>query len=171
MAESPKRRRLNGTSNGHSVQDRPTVFPGPSSAPATTDDKKNWNGFCEIESEPVSDQGVTALSTILRFMWLSLQSKAFFNVILKELGVRGVKVQEVVSLEPEMLELLPYVLWNTEEIDALGLGYSNQRFSDGLSTDWSSCSDGRRMILISKSRVAQRAFGSPIRSDALQMTR
>ncbi|ODM18330.1 hypothetical protein SI65_06201 [Aspergillus cristatus] len=42
-----------------------------------------WNGFCEIESEP-----------------------AFFNVMLREFGVKGVKVQEVVSLEEELLAFL-----------------------------------------------------------------
>lgn len=85
-------------------------FPRPSLAPATTDDKKNWNGFCEIESEPVSDQAVIPRTNSSLFSNRALEFKAFFNVILKELGVRGVKVQEVVSLEPEMLELLPYVL-------------------------------------------------------------
>ncbi|EED14156.1 ubiquitin C-terminal hydrolase 37 [Talaromyces stipitatus ATCC 10500] len=52
--------------------------------PETIIDKSSWNGFCEIESEP-----------------------AFFNVMLREFGVEGVKVQEVVSLDKEMIELLP----------------------------------------------------------------
>lgn len=68
MAESPKRRRLDGKSNGYSVQARPTVFPGPPLAPATTDDKENWNGFCEIESEPVSDQHVTTPLVFVKFI-------------------------------------------------------------------------------------------------------
>ncbi|OJD13890.1 hypothetical protein AJ78_05711 [Emergomyces pasteurianus Ep9510] len=51
--------------------------------PLTQADKARWNGFCEIESEP-----------------------ALFNVMLRDFGVKGVKVQEVVSLEDEMLELL-----------------------------------------------------------------
>ena len=34
--------------------------------------------------------------------------KAFFNVMLKEMGVRGVKVQEVYGLDDEMLAILPY---------------------------------------------------------------
>ncbi|OAX80376.1 hypothetical protein ACJ72_05296 [Emergomyces africanus] len=51
--------------------------------PLTQADKARWNGFCEIESEP-----------------------ALFNVMLRDFGVKGVKVQEVVSLEDEMLEFL-----------------------------------------------------------------
>ncbi len=33
--------------------------------------------------------------------------QAFFNVMLKEFGVKGVKVQEVVSLDDEILAFLP----------------------------------------------------------------
>ncbi|EEH23385.2 hypothetical protein PABG_05596 [Paracoccidioides brasiliensis Pb03] len=51
--------------------------------PLTPSDKANWHGFCEIESEP-----------------------ALFNVMLRDFGVKGVKVQEVVSLDDEMLEFL-----------------------------------------------------------------
>ncbi|KAK2794975.1 hypothetical protein FQN52_006854 [Onygenales sp. PD_12] len=49
----------------------------------TASDKAHWNGFCEIESEP-----------------------ALFNVMLRDFGVKGVKVQEVVSLDDEMLAFL-----------------------------------------------------------------
>ena len=35
--------------------------------------------------------------------------KAFFNVMLKEFGVQGVKVHEVVSLDDEILLSLPFV--------------------------------------------------------------
>ncbi|KAF3403790.1 Ubiquitin carboxyl-terminal hydrolase isozyme L5 [Penicillium rolfsii] len=51
--------------------------------PATEVEKNSWNGFCEIESEP-----------------------ALFNVMLREFGVKGVKVQEVVSLDEEMMAFL-----------------------------------------------------------------
>ncbi|KAK5700403.1 hypothetical protein LTS12_028417 [Elasticomyces elasticus] len=46
---------------------------------------KDWNGFCEIESEP-----------------------ALFNVMLRDFGVKGVRVQEVVSLDEEMMAFLQY---------------------------------------------------------------
>ncbi|KAI9373227.1 ubiquitin carboxyl-terminal hydrolase [Aspergillus egyptiacus] len=47
------------------------------------EEKGSWNGFCELESEP-----------------------ALFNVMLREFGVAGVKVQEVVSLDDELLACL-----------------------------------------------------------------
>ncbi|KAF1928909.1 cysteine proteinase [Didymella exigua CBS 183.55] len=46
--------------------------------------KETWQGFCEIQSEP-----------------------AFFSTILKDMGVSNVKVEEVVSFRPELLELIP----------------------------------------------------------------
>ncbi|KAJ5335413.1 hypothetical protein N7452_007816 [Penicillium brevicompactum] len=51
--------------------------------PASSSEKDSWNGFCEIESEP-----------------------ALFNVMLRDFGVKGVKVQEVVSLDEEMMAFL-----------------------------------------------------------------
>ncbi|KAH8688890.1 ubiquitin C-terminal hydrolase 37 [Talaromyces proteolyticus] len=50
-------------------------------------ERQSWNGFCEIESEP-----------------------SLFNVMLREFGVEGVNVQEVVSLDKEIMDLLPHVL-------------------------------------------------------------
>ena len=41
-----------------------------------------------------------------RQLWLILE-QAFFNVMLKEMGVRGVKVHEVYGLDEEMLAILP----------------------------------------------------------------
>ncbi|KAI5304463.1 hypothetical protein KEM56_006476 [Ascosphaera pollenicola] len=49
----------------------------------TPEERAQWNGFCEIESEP-----------------------AFFNVMLREFGVKGAKVEEVISLDEEMLGFL-----------------------------------------------------------------
>ena len=36
------------------------------------------------------------------------QLQAFFNIMLKKFGVQGVKVQEIVSLDDEILAFLPY---------------------------------------------------------------
>ncbi|KAK2871801.1 hypothetical protein FQN49_002809 [Arthroderma sp. PD_2] len=68
---------------------RRKVGPGPapggrSFVPLTSEERDRWNGFCEIESEP-----------------------ACFNAMLRDFGVKGVKVQEVVSLDAEMLAFLP----------------------------------------------------------------
>ncbi|KAL4882327.1 hypothetical protein BJY04DRAFT_217246 [Aspergillus karnatakaensis] len=48
--------------------------------PASKAEKASWNGFCELDSDP-----------------------AFFNVMLREFGVTGVKVQEVFSVEDDAL--------------------------------------------------------------------
>lgn len=66
-------------------------------------DPGSWNGFCEIESEPVSDSLPVSELPCLTVPW-----QALFNVMLREFGVKNVKVQEVVSLDDSMLELLPY---------------------------------------------------------------
>ncbi|EAS36783.2 ubiquitin carboxyl-terminal hydrolase, family 1 protein [Coccidioides immitis RS] len=59
-----------------------TIFGGPISSSGQLH-KPLWHGFCEIESEP-----------------------ALFNVMLRDWGVKGVKVQEVVSLDNDMLQFL-----------------------------------------------------------------
>ncbi|KAI4142180.1 MAG: hypothetical protein L6R39_005058 [Caloplaca ligustica] len=84
MAERPKRRRLAKSGSPSSKEAVQNVFPEDPSAPATAEDRLRWKGFCEIESDP-----------------------AFFNVMLRDFGVRAVRVQEVVSLEPDMLACLP----------------------------------------------------------------
>lgn len=110
MADYAKRRRLNPSRSGDPIHQTPNVFPHPTFAPASAADRANWNGFCEIESEPVSRRGSNprladglSRATLTNCPFV----KAFFNVILEELGVRGVKVREVISLDREMLELLP----------------------------------------------------------------
>jgi hypothetical protein len=35
--------------------------------------------------------------------------KAFFNIILRDLGIKDVKVQELFTLDQESLDILPYV--------------------------------------------------------------
>lgn len=60
------------------------VFAGLPAAAATDADKTAWQGFCEIESDP-----------------------AYFNVMLTDFGVRGVRVREVLGLDEAMLAMLP----------------------------------------------------------------
>ncbi|MCJ1356926.1 MAG: hypothetical protein MMC33_006922 [Icmadophila ericetorum] len=74
----------NLVNNETSADAATTIFHNSPDAAATDEDRRNWRGFCEVESEP-----------------------AFFNVMLKEFGVKGVKVQEVVSLDDEILAYLP----------------------------------------------------------------
>ncbi|GAB7363355.1 hypothetical protein MBLNU230_g3635t1 [Neophaeotheca triangularis] len=54
-----------------------------SSKPATPD-RATWPGWVELESDP-----------------------AFFNIMLKEMGVQGVTISEVISLDEVMLAMLP----------------------------------------------------------------
>lgn len=91
----------NGTiTNGGPVQPMmPKAYPNPPSAQASEEDKQKWQGFCEIESEP-----------------------AYFNVMLNEFGVRGVKIRELYMLD--MLGDLPQpvygliLLFRYREVDS-----------------------------------------------------
>ncbi|KAE8166191.1 ubiquitin carboxyl-terminal hydrolase [Aspergillus tamarii] len=80
MALGFKRRRLNSQPTMANHLDNSANDP---CRPATAQERESWNGFCELESEP-----------------------ALFNVMLREFGVKGVKVQEVVSLDEEMMAFL-----------------------------------------------------------------
>ncbi|KAL2816341.1 hypothetical protein BJX63DRAFT_430349 [Aspergillus granulosus] len=75
MGEGVKRRRLNSSADNVDGNDLYRL--------SSEDEKRSWNGFCELESEP-----------------------AIFNVMLREFGVTGVKVQEVFSLDDELLACL-----------------------------------------------------------------
>jgi Ubiquitin carboxyl-terminal hydrolase, family 1 len=120
MAGRAKRRRLGNCPEikGDKIS-VPMSFPNNPLVPATNSDRDNWNGFCEIESEPVSD------FHHLRNKACSL-SQALFNVMLREFGVKGVKVQEVVSLDEEMMAFLPYVPHTTVSQSLIN-GYFGRR--------------------------------------------
>jgi len=50
MAPPQKKRKVSATNGSNGVK----LFPNPPLAAATLTDKQRWQGFCEIESEPVS---------------------------------------------------------------------------------------------------------------------
>ncbi|CAD6577040.1 MAG: hypothetical protein ASARMPRED_008107 [Alectoria sarmentosa] len=52
MTGRATRRRVGSSSTISNVTFSEKAFPRDSSAPATVEDKRNWKGFCEIESEP-----------------------------------------------------------------------------------------------------------------------
>ncbi|KAI9787743.1 MAG: hypothetical protein M1839_000275 [Geoglossum umbratile] len=97
MADRAKRRRLGvkNAVNGTGPASADSVAPAASAAaaaaaaggaappfePARAEDRLNWAGWCEIESEP-----------------------AFFSVMLREFGVKDVKVQEVFTMDREILD-------------------------------------------------------------------
>lgn len=80
MSQRNKRRRVNASPASGSSNHKITATP---CNPADVLERQKWNGFCELESEP-----------------------AIFNVMLREFGVKGVKVQEVVSLDDELMAFL-----------------------------------------------------------------
>ncbi|MCJ1279538.1 hypothetical protein MMC21_007362 [Puttea exsequens] len=84
MVGRSKKTRTNVVSDGTTGIANGALFTQNPSAPATAQDKRLWKGFCEIESEP-----------------------AFFNLMLKRFGVRGVKVREIISLDDAILSFLP----------------------------------------------------------------
>lgn len=53
-------------------------------APLLPPDRNNWPGWVEVESEP-----------------------ALFNILLKDMGVRGIAIREVPSLDPSFMHTLP----------------------------------------------------------------
>ncbi len=82
-----------------------------SSAPPTPStpmiiDKQSWNGFVEVESEPVRP---SFKGNHFHMNFISDMLQSFFNIMLKNFGVEGVKVQEVISLDEETLQYLPCV--------------------------------------------------------------
>ncbi|KAI9743281.1 MAG: hypothetical protein M1818_003127 [Claussenomyces sp. TS43310] len=52
--------------------------------PLSQEERDAWKGWCEIESDP-----------------------AFFNVMLRDFGISGIKVHEIFSLDEEMVAFLP----------------------------------------------------------------
>jgi ubiquitin carboxyl-terminal hydrolase L5 len=74
-------------------------------SPLTARDIEEWEGWVELESEPVSH------STFLRSakLVILMSCQAFFNIILRDLGVQDVRAQELFTVQQESIELLPSV--------------------------------------------------------------
>lgn len=66
-------------------------------------DRSTWPGWVEMESEPVHRKAHHNQRLELTLL------QAFFNVMLREMGVREVKVLDVFSVEEDMLAALPCV--------------------------------------------------------------
>lgn len=77
--------------------------------PLTEEDRQSWPGWVELESDPVS-----FYLTLGRFIdsifgrQYSYNLQIIFNYILRQYGVQDVKIQEVLSLDDETLQQLPY---------------------------------------------------------------
>lgn len=73
-------------------------------APLKAEDIEEWDGWIEMESEPVR----LHIFPMNADPYPSLTvDEAFFNTMLRELGVNNVKAQEVFSIDPGDLALLP----------------------------------------------------------------
>ncbi|KAL1851773.1 hypothetical protein Plec18170_006076 [Paecilomyces lecythidis] len=110
-----KRRRVESSKTTSGFDER--VYPEDPLVPISDEVKSRWRGFCEMESEP-----------------------ALFSVMLREFGVSGVKIQEVISLDEEIIAslhkpvygLIFLFRWREEEVDKQepscpdGLWFANQ---------------------------------------------
>ncbi len=61
MSKPTKRRRLTKASSALNIERTCKVFPKDPLSPAIHDDKRNWKGFCELESEPVRTFNIVRL--------------------------------------------------------------------------------------------------------------
>ncbi|KAH6891010.1 hypothetical protein B0T10DRAFT_458417 [Thelonectria olida] len=94
-------------------------------APLTSEDIQEWEGWIELESEP-----------------------AFFNIILRDLGVQDIKAQEIFTMDQESLNLLPKPVFGLiflfqyvpshddveEDEDATDVWFANQTTDNACAT-------------------------------------
>lgn len=73
-------------------------------SPLTSQEIEEWEGWIELESEPVRVCKITQ-----RPPSPSLLLQAFFNIILRDLGVKHVKTQELFTIDQASLDALPWV--------------------------------------------------------------
>ncbi|KAI8231647.1 Ubiquitin carboxyl-terminal hydrolase isozyme L5 [Colletotrichum sp. SAR 10_96] len=93
--------------------------------PISKDELQEWEGWCEVESEP-----------------------AFFNAIIREMGVKDVKVQEVFSVDEDYVATLPQPVYgfiflyqyfsenyeDDEVVDGRDLWFANQTTDNACAT-------------------------------------
>lgn len=148
---------LSSDANGFSTQ---KVFTQEPSAPASSEDKRRWKGFCEIESEPVGisirhelpciTASLTYITGILqrdaqalRSEWSQSSRGSFFG--------RRASFLSAVNI---------YAISNSKS------GLYLMGNLAGQSMGLSSYSNGLKRTPTSKSRAAQKEFGLPTRSFA-----
>lgn len=72
-------------------------------------DAKTWPGFVEMESNPVSCTPKCSPRWRLQNAPQLTRLQAFFNQILGQSGIKGIKIQELYETGPDMVAFLPYV--------------------------------------------------------------
>ncbi|KAJ0168026.1 Ubiquitin carboxyl-terminal hydrolase isozyme L5 [Colletotrichum tanaceti] len=94
-------------------------------APIAMDELQEWEGWCEVESEP-----------------------AFFNAMLREMGVKDLKVQEVFSVDEDYVATLPQPVYgfiflyqyfsenyeDDEVVDGRDIWFANQTTDNACAT-------------------------------------
>lgn len=81
--------------------------------PLTDEERQNWAGWVELESDPVSTSCLQHPYKMKhpREMLQSrtdFQYQALFSYILRQYGVKNIKIQEIFGLDDESLLYLPY---------------------------------------------------------------
>ncbi|KAL0939470.1 ubiquitin carboxyl-terminal hydrolase [Colletotrichum truncatum] len=104
---------------------QPNVLLREALEPISKDELRDWEGWCEVESEP-----------------------AFFNAMLGEMGVRDVKVQEVFSVDEDYVATLPQPVYgfiflyqyfaedyeDNEAVEGRDLWFANQTTDNACAT-------------------------------------
>ncbi|KAF7561969.1 hypothetical protein G7046_g2149 [Stylonectria norvegica] len=111
-------------------------------APLSANDIEEWEGWIELESEPVRTQNTPAN------LAASNSLQAFFNIILRDLGVENVKAQEIFSIDQASLDMLPHPVFGLiflfqylpgfdeadEDEDASDVWFANQTTNNACAT-------------------------------------
>ncbi|KAK9441301.1 ubiquitin carboxyl-terminal hydrolase [Metarhizium brunneum] len=87
-------------------------------SPLTSQEIEEWEGWIELESEPVRVCKITQ-----RPPSSSLPLQAFFNIILRDLGVKHVKTQELFTIDQASLDALPKPVFGLIFLFQYGPGY------------------------------------------------
>ncbi|KAF4971981.1 hypothetical protein FZEAL_9699 [Fusarium zealandicum] len=82
-------------------------------APLSLEDVQDWEGWVELESEP-----------------------AFFNIILRDLGVQNVKAQEIFTIDEDSLALLPQPVYGLIFLFQYLPGHDEENEDQGSSDVW-----------------------------------
>lgn len=98
---NPKRKASEATKSTVNLPDKPLEE---ALSPLCQQDIEEWEGWIELESEPVNYAPFSFDTSVHANALL----EAFFNIILKDLGVENVKAQEVFSIDQDSLDLLPW---------------------------------------------------------------
>ncbi|KOS18083.1 Ubiquitin carboxyl-terminal hydrolase isozyme L5 [Escovopsis weberi] len=108
---NPKRKASEAV--GHADSRLPDELLEEALRPLTAEDIRDWEGWVELESEP-----------------------AFFNIILRDLGVKDVKAQEIFSIDQASLDFLPRPVYGLIFLFQYGPGGDESEGDDDTGSLW-----------------------------------